>query len=171
MNTRRSFSFCAALGLSVLLVSCGGSSGTSDPGWAVSTSAQSRALSSPGAAAVGDSGHTLTLVGGNGTNSGCPGAQYGFGSGPCTVTASLLAPRASYSFDWSYTTGDNSGPGADLFGVVVDGQVVPLSDPGGPQQQSGKVTVTPATSLSFFLNCTDCTDGNAQATVSSFIAR
>jgi hypothetical protein len=51
---------------------------------------------------------------------------------------------------------------------MVDGKAVPLSDPGGPLTQSGHRDITATTSLSFYINCTDCTDGAAQASVTSF---
>ena len=152
-----------------MLASCGGGGGGSplpvaQPTWTGSASAQSAALASPGTVSV--SGDSVTLVGGNSADSGpCAGAQYGFATSPCSVTAQLQKGAGTHKLDWSYSTTDSSGPGADLFGMVVDGRIVPLSDPGGPQQQSGTIEVSANTSLAFFVNCTDCTSGGAQTTV------
>jgi hypothetical protein len=158
----------SAFALLAVLSACGG--GGSDP-WSVLTSAQSAALTTPGTGTVTNDGHTITLTGGNGASTGCSSAQYGFTSSPCTVVASPANGKGTFSFDWSYTTTDSSGPGADLFGMIVDGQVVPISDPGGAMTQSGHREVTATSSLSFFLNCTDCTDGRADAVVTSFQAK
>jgi hypothetical protein len=152
----------------VALVACGGSS---DDFWNVAPSAQSASLATPGSGTFTEDGRTVTLVGGNGGTAGCTGGQYGFTTSPCTVVATANDRRGTYTFDWTYSTVDTSGPSADIFGVVVDGKVMALSDPGGAQVQSGKATVTPTSSVAFFINCTDCTDGAAQATVSSFQQR
>lgn len=147
------------------LTACGGS-GSSEP-FSTQRSAQSEALTSPGSAEVADGGATVTLVGGNSTTTGCSGAQFGFATGACNVSARYPGQGRSFSFDWRYTTTDSAGPGADIFGMVVDGRVVPISDPGGAQTQSGRIDITAQDSLQLFLNCTDCTDGAATATVSS----
>jgi hypothetical protein len=154
----------------VLAVSaCGGDGGGgTSPPWSVGASAQSSALATPGSGSGSDNG-TITLSGGDGGTTGCAGAQYGFATSPCTVIATSNDSRSgTYSFDWTYSTKDTAGPGADIFGMLVDGRVVPLSDPGGPLLQSGHSEVTTAGALAFFINCTDCTDGAAQATVTSF---
>jgi hypothetical protein len=149
------------------LASCGGGGGGEAP-FTLSTSAQSAALGAPGSATASTDARSVTLVGGDGGTTGCSGAQYGFTSSPCTVTAAVFSPSGTYSFDWSYSTKDSSGPGADLFGMVVDGRTVPLSDPGGPLTQSGHSEVTATSSLAFYVNCTDCTDGAATAAITSF---
>lgn len=168
---RYQLSFLLAAAAAALLAACGGS-GPTDPEFIVSSTAASSALRAPGSGTAASDGRTVTLNGGDGTAAaGCANAQYGFANSPCNVTASLHEPRGSYSFDWSYSTTDLAGPGADLFGVIVDGRVQVLTDPGGPQQQTGTFTVTPATSMVLFVNCTDCTGGAAQATVSNFQRR
>jgi hypothetical protein len=164
---RHSLSLGLSLGLSLVLASlagCGG--GGNDAPFNVGTSAASAALTTPGAATISADGGSVTLAGGNATTTGCSGGQFGFSSAPCTVTAQVNQPGGTFSFDWSYTTKDTSGPGADLFGMLVDGTPVPLSDPGGALTQSGRREVTATNSLTFYLNCTDCTEGAAQATVS-----
>jgi hypothetical protein len=148
------------------LAACGG--GGEGQSVTTSTSAQSSALSSPGSASATADGRTITLNGGDGGTKGCSGAQFGFTTSPCSVNASVNAGSGSFSFDWSYVTRDTSGPGADLFGMIVDGKVVPLSDPGGALTQSGHRDVSATTSLSFYINCTDCTDGAATASITSF---
>jgi hypothetical protein len=167
---RHSLSSLVLAATAALLASCGGGGGRGETvtvdqaTWTGSASAQSSALASPGSVSV--SGESVTLVGGNSTDAApCAGAQYGFATSPCNVTAQLQKGTGSHKLAWTYSTGDSSGPGADLFGMVVDGRVVPLSDPGGPQQQSGTVEVAANSSLAFFLNCTDCTSGAAQTTV------
>lgn len=153
-----------ALVTAAFVAGCGGA-GEHLAQWSTEVSPQSADLTTPGSASASLDGRTITLVGGNGTN-GCSGAQYGFVTSPCKVTATLNMPGAR-TFEWSYTTADTSGPGPDVFGMVVDGRTVMLSDPGGANHQSGRAEVASTASLSFFVNCTDCTDGAASATVSS----
>jgi hypothetical protein len=159
---------CALLAAAATLAACGGGGGGgSIAPWAASTSAASAALATPGSATSSADAHSVTLVGGDGGTRGCAGGQYGFATSPCTVTATAAA-SGTYAFDWTYTSADDSGPGADLFGMIVDGKVVPLSDPGGPLTQSGHRQVAVNGSIAFYLNCTDCTDGGAQAMVTGF---
>jgi hypothetical protein len=154
-----------ALVLLASLSACGGSG--SSESFNTSRTAQSEALTSPGSADISAEGATVTLVGGNSTGAECNGAQFGFATGPCSVSANYPGGGRTFSFDWNYTTTDSAGPGADIFGMVVDGKVVPISDPGGPQKQSGHVDIAAQSSLQLFLNCTDCTNGAATATVTS----
>src|SRR5689334_3213381 len=109
----------------------------------------------------------LTLVGGN-AGAGCSGGNYGF-VGPCEVRSTIAVP-GSFSFHWAYTTADDAGPAGDIFGLLVDGSRVQLSDPGGAVSQSGDRTFTASSSFGWFLNCTDCTGGAATTIVSSFAA-
>lgn len=160
----------STLAIALSLVGCGGD----DDGesWSTTRSAASESLSTPGLADVSADGSTVTLTGGNTASaSGCGGSQYGFASSPCNVSASFPGRGRTFTFDWSYSTTDTSGPGADLFGVIVDGKVMPLSDPGGAMSQSGKVEIAAASALQLYLNCTDCTDGAAQAMVTKLNAR
>lgn len=168
---RHSLSSFVLAATAALLSACGGGGGGGvslpvDPPatWTGTTSAQSAALASPGSVTV--SGDSVTLVGGNSTDAApCAGAQYGFSTAPCSVSAQLQKSAGLQKLDWSYSTSDSSGPGGDIFGVVLDGRVVNLSDPGGPQQQSGSIDVSGSNTVAFFLNCTDCTGGAAQTTV------
>lgn len=167
---RKTLLASSGLALALSLVACGGNGG-GDP-WSTIRTAASAALATPGSAEVSADGATVTLAGGNGTGaSGCAGAQYGFANSPCSVSASFPGASRAYTFDWSYSSTDTSGPGADPFGMIVDGKVVPLSDPGGAMTQSGKVEIVAATSLQLYLNCTDCSDGAAQAKVSNLTTR
>jgi hypothetical protein len=153
-----------ALVLLASLAACG--SGSSDSLDSTRT-AQSDALTSPGSADISAGGATVTLVGGNSTTGGCSGAQFGFNNGPCSVSANYPGGGRTFSFDWNYTTTDSAGSGADIFGMIVDGKVVPISDPGGPQTQSGHIDVVAQNSLQLFVNCTDCTNGAATTNVTS----
>ena len=154
--------FAAALALAA----CGGGS-SGDP-WSVNASAQSANLTAAGSGSATPDGHTITLAGGDSGTTGCTGGQYGFNTSPCNVVATVKDIRGTYTFDWAYSTKDTSGAGADIFGYVVDGKTVNLSDQGGALSQSGRAEVTANGSLSFFINCTDCTGGAAQATVTNF---
>jgi hypothetical protein len=165
----RTHHLLSCLAVAAAAAGCGDSD-NADEAWSVAASAQSSALSSPGGGSEGDGGRTLTLAGGNGAGTGCAGASYGFATGPCTVVATAREAGGMRTFEWRYTSMDSSGPGADLFGVIVDGQAMPISDPGGAPKQSGRLTVAAGQTLAFFINCTDCTDGAAQATVTSIPA-
>ena len=99
----------------------------------------------------------------------CTGATYGV-AGPCEVrfvTTNIMNP---FAFDWSYSTADLGGPGGDLFGMLVDGVRVQLSDPGGPILQSGHQSVSATSSFGWYVNCTDCIEGRATATITNFSA-
>lgn len=154
------------------LAACGGSSDF----WSLSVSEASKTLARPGSSTQASDVYTLT--GGDGSpakadGSACAGGQYGFATSPCQVAVMRAdgTVRGTVSFDWTYATKDTSGPGADLFGVIVDGTTIPLSDPGGTVEQSGRKVVTVTSSLSWYLNCTDCTQGEAQAKISAISFR
>jgi hypothetical protein len=66
-------------------------------------------------------------------------------------------------------TSDADGPPGDIFGVIVDGNRIQLSDPGGANGQGGSRQFNAASSFGFFLNCTDCTGGTATTVVSDFV--
>jgi hypothetical protein len=115
---------------------------------------------------------TLTIVGGDNPTAdpdftACTGGSTG-NIGPCQITTvhSILDPIL---FHWIYTTTD-IGPGPDIFGILIDGIVQQLSDPGGAPTQSGNVSISPNSSFGFFINCTDCVGGPATATISAFQA-
>lgn len=117
----------------------------------------------------------LSISGGNasgpvpGSDAGCLGGIYGF-AGPCQVSVTTTRILNPFEFGWSYATSDSSGPGADLFGMLIDGVRMQLSDPGGPITQSGVRSVQAGTSFGWYLNCTDCTDGAASVVVTAFQA-
>ncbi len=99
----------------------------------------------------------------------CTGATAGI-VGPCEirfVTTNVIDP---FTFDWNYTSTDSAGAGDDLFGVLLDGVRTQLSDPGGALTQSGHVSVSATTSFGWYVNCTDCIEGAAVATVGNLQA-
>ena len=115
----------------------------------------------------------LLLAGGNAVSPNpasdapaCVGGSYGF-LGPCLIQATI-ALGGIYSFTWNYLTSDASGPGGDIFGVLVNGVRTQLSNPGGPVTQSGIASFAASSSFGWFINCTDCIGGNATATISNF---
>jgi hypothetical protein len=132
---------------------------------------------SPNAGSVLQNSTTLTINGGNATaippgsdTPACVGGVYGF-VGPCEVDVVTTHIMNPFSFQWSYVTNDNSGPGGDLFGVLVNGARIQLSDVGGPVSQSGQFTVnTATTSFGWYVNCTDCIGGAATASITNFRA-
>lgn len=165
----------ALVATAVAVVACGGGSSSTSPIAAPSsgpsTSLQSQNLTSPGSVTISSDNQSITLVGGDTTTAGgCPNAQYGFAAGSCFVSATFPNMAAS-SFDWTYSTKDTSGPGADIFGIIVDGKRIVLSDQGGAPTQSGKRDVPAAASVVFFVDCTDCTDGAATVNVTNFKAK
>lgn len=112
---------------------------------------------------------TLTITGGDaaspngGDDPACTGGAYGV-LGPCEVDVTINLP-SPFAFSFSYATGDADGPAGDIFGVIVDGVHIALSDPGGPVDQSGDRTFTATSSFGWFVNCTDCIGGAATATI------
>ena len=87
--------------------------------------------------------------------------------GPCQLQVTANVP-GSYAFSWSYLTSDQAGAGGDLFGVIVDGTRIQVSDPGGANSQSGTRTFSASSSFGWFINCSDCIGGSATATISQF---
>jgi hypothetical protein len=114
----------------------------------------------------------LTLLGGNTTTPtsdvSCVGGVYGF-LGPCQIQTTI-GLGGTYTFHWSYVTADDGGPGGDIFGVIVNGMRIQLSDPGGAVSQSGNSTFSALSSFGWFVNCTDCIGGAATATITAFNA-
>ena len=117
----------------------------------------------------------LLLVGSNAVSPnaatstpGCSGGVYGTVSSPCQLQVTINTPGL-YSFDWSYASADADGPGGDIFGVIVNGNRIALSDPGGAVAQLGSASFNVTSSFGWFVNCTDCIGGFATATVSNFV--
>jgi PEP-CTERM motif len=140
-------------------------SGAFDPSnWTVSNLGTLLGTATPASSSF--SASSLSLTGGN-SSLGCSGGVYSNYNGPCQIQATIAAP-GSYSFNWSYLTGDGDGPGGDIFGVIVDGTRIQVSDLGGALTQGGTKTFDAQSSFGFFMNCTDCTGGSANAMVSNF---
>lgn len=120
------------------------------------------------------SNNILTLVGGNGPTTGnsasaCVGGVTGF-AGPCQINFLTTTVMNPFAFDWTYTTVDSEGPGSDLFGLLIDGVRLQLSDPGGAITQTGHRSVSAGSSFGFYINCTDCIEGAATASIANFQA-
>jgi hypothetical protein len=121
---------------------------------------------------------TFTIVGGNGTSPNpandvpdCSGATYSV-LGPCEADIfHTSAPFANFMFHWAYTTADRDGAPGDIFGMLINGTRIQLSDPGGAISQSGNFTAHAVTSFGWFVNCTDCINGAATATITNFVAQ
>ncbi|NUZ06857.1 PEP-CTERM sorting domain-containing protein [Piscinibacter koreensis] len=116
---------------------------------------------------------TLTLVGSNAVTPGptfdvpaCVGGVYGE-LGPCQLRVTIQL-NGMYTFNFDYTTTDFDGPLGDIFGVLVDGMPIMLSDPGGGNSQSGHASFTAMSSFGFFIDCTDCVEGRATVVISDF---
>ena len=164
---------CAA----VATPSFAGFVGAADPSqWAV-TNMGTLIGGSPTPGSASFSPTTLVITGGNSVSPdppnlepGCAGGLYGDLTSPCQIQA-VLSGAGDYAFDWSYDTADAGGPSGDIFGVIVDGVRIAISDPGGPSAQSGvHRSYNASTSFGFFVNCTDCIEGGATATISNFSA-
>lgn len=119
----------------------------------------------PGSAVLA-SATELQLAGGD-AGVGCDGGVFSNATSPCALMVTL-GRAGDYSFHWDYSTADGFGPGADLFGVVVDGLITLMSDPGGSVSQSGSASFTASSSFGWFINCTDCTDGSASVSITQF---
>jgi PEP-CTERM motif len=119
---------------------------------------------------------TLVLTGGNAISPdpgnfvpACLGAQFGL-PGPCQISFTTTNILNNFVFDWSYSSADSSGAAADLFGMLINGTRISLSDPGGAPTQSGHVLVAAGSLFGWYINCTDCIEGAAQATITNFQA-
>jgi hypothetical protein len=109
---------------------------------------------------------TQLVLTGSSSAGGCTGGVYSTLS-PCQVQAAINLP-GTYSFNWAYLTADADGPAGDIFGVMVNGTRIALSDLGGAVSQSGNASFVAGASFAWMLNCTDCTGGTASATISNF---
>ena len=76
----------------------------------------------------------------------------------------------SFSFQWDYQTEDEDGPEFDVFGYIVNEDLTPLSQEDGAAIQSGveTVAVNAGDQFGFFIDCTDCVGGAADAVISGF---
>jgi hypothetical protein len=110
---------------------------------------------------------TQLVLTGASSAGGCTGGVYSTLSSPCQVQAVINLP-GTYSFNWAYLTADVDGPAGDIFGVMVNGTRIALSDLGGAVSQSGSASFVASASFAWMLNCTDCTGGTASATISNF---
>src|SRR5579862_7959239 len=118
----------------------------------------------------------LTLVGGNAASPNpanftpaCTGAQFSL-LGPCEIDITTTHIANPFTFNWSYTSADDTGAAGDLFGIIVDGVRTVLSDLGGAPAQSGHISVLADSSFGWFVNCTDCIDGAATVSITGFSA-
>jgi hypothetical protein len=118
----------------------------------------------------------LTLVGGNAVSPNpanftpaCSGAQFGL-LGPCEIDVTTTHIANPFTFNWSYSSVDDTGAAGDLFGVIIDGVRTVLSDPGGAPTQSGHLSILANSSFGWFVNCSDCIDGAATASITAFSA-
>ena len=139
--------------------------GPGSPGARATSATGNLALNAGGGSATASSA-SLVLLGGDAEPNGCTGAVFSV-LGPCRIQAVYTAPGI-YSFTWAYTTADGAGPAGDMFGVLVDGVALTLSDLGGAVVQGANSKQYAATtSFGWFLNCTDCTGGAATATITA----
>jgi len=118
----------------------------------------------------------LTLVGGNAASPNpanftpaCTGAQFSL-LGPCEIDVTTTHIANPFTFNWSYTSADDSGAAGDFFGVIVNGVRIVLSDLGGAPSQSGHLSVLADSSFGWFVNCTDCINGAATVAITNFSA-
>jgi hypothetical protein len=54
--------------------------------------------------------------------------------------------------------------------VLINGIRVLLSDPGSAINQSGHISVAANNTFGWYINCTDCIEGAATATITNFVA-
>jgi hypothetical protein len=105
----------------------------------------------------------LTIVGGN-TGIAPPNLGCISGINTCEIDITHAAGLL-FKFHWNYNTADD--PGFDPFGMLVDGNHIPLATVNG---SSGDVAVFAKSSFGWFINCTDCTSGAATAVITAFSA-
>jgi hypothetical protein len=117
-------------------------------------------------------GTTLTITGQDdptAASTACTGFPNAQQVGPCTIGESIsLSAPLLFTIGWNYTTQDG-GPQFDFFEAIVDGVVVPLSDPGsGLSSASGTRSFVASNSLEFIVDCQDCTGGAMTGMITSF---
>jgi hypothetical protein len=165
---------CAALAALALPAPtwAAGFTGSTDPSLFTTSNVGTLIGGAPSLGSATFSAVQLVLVGSNstspapgGTTPGCSSGQYGAVGSPCQVQTILNAPGI-YTFNWSYVTFDNDGPAGDIFGVMVNGARIALSDPGGANVQTGTRSIVATSAFGWFMNCTDCIGGFATATIS-----
>jgi hypothetical protein len=92
-------------------------------------------------------------------------------SDECIVEFTIRAvARGVVSFAWDYQSFDLGNARFDKFGFFLDGSFNQLSDDGGPAVQSGFALfpIVAGNIFGFYIDCTDCIDGPAIATISDF---
>jgi hypothetical protein len=87
-------------------------------------------------------------------------------AGPCQISFTIPGAASFVEFNWSYSTADVT-PQYDQFGIIVNGVMTELTADAGPLTQSGTVELSSITNgFGWYINCTDCESGAAQATIS-----
>lgn len=92
------------------------------------------------------------------------------GLGAADQTMQIVAPSAGFvSFSWAYETQDSS-PLWDMFGFMVNGAFIPLSDPANDNIQAGSYNhrVELGDLFGFNAQSYDATSGSASTLISSF---
>jgi hypothetical protein len=121
---------------------------------------------------------TTTLNNSNGSvdTTGAPtsitilGSDNGSGLPGDTDFTIPVPASGTISFDWDYLTNDSGGPFFDVFGYLLNGTFVQLTDDLGGLSQSGttSVPVNAGDVFGFRVNSFDNDFGPAQATISNF---
>jgi len=113
--------------------------------------------------AVFDATQTVLTITGGDDPGGCTS---GANSCEIQITTNSGGP---ISFHWEYSTADFTGDAQfDPFGMLVDGLPILLAIPGAGPIQSGDATISAGSSFGWYINCTDCVEGGATATISLF---
>ena len=84
-----------------------------------------------------------------------------------SLTFSGFSGVVELTTQWIYGTIDKYGPSNDLFGLIINGKKIQLSDDDGISLQGGKYefTVTPSDTFSFYIDSLDDKYGKAVATI------
>lgn len=99
----------------------------------------------------------------------CSPSNFGNATSFCiTIPGSL--PGGTISFDWSYETTDELGPGVDPFGYRINGSFTQLTNDDGPDSQSSSnaVSVQPGDVFCFVVRSDDECAGEASAVLTNF---
>jgi hypothetical protein len=93
--------------------------------------------------------------------------------GPSNVDFTIAAAASGLvSFNWSYLTSDEDGPGFDPFGYLLNGSFFQLTDDEGLDSQSGSTSfaVTTGDIFGFRAASNDSEFGSATTTITGFAA-